>query len=288
MANTFASDLVVDSLRDAAITTLSSRLASLNGFSRDFSADQIRPLSTVQVPIASAGAAVQTNATNFESGDSTLENAAVSVSQYSASFALTNAEINQGFRIEQLAAKNLRQLANKIIDVAFAPVTVANFGAAVVDVDTAQDVTASSLKTLWGALKDGSERNLIVDGSIYAQFLPSNLDGYTLAGGGRNVGIFGFDRFDFNNRWDGAGANIRGFAASPEAIALASGVPVSSPVSDDLIAQENILIGDLGLTVQMSMWSSRATRSLWASYDVMFGSAKGDGSALKILALTPA
>jgi hypothetical protein len=287
MANTFASDLVVDSLRDAAITTLSSRLAPLNAFSRDFSADQLRPLAVVQVPIASAGASVQTNATNFESGDSTLSNAAVSVSQYSASFALTNAEINQGFRIEQLAAKNLRQLANKIIDVALAPVTTTNFGSAVVDVDAAGDVTAASLKTLWAALKDGSERNLVVDGSVYAQFLPSNLDGFTLAGAGRNTGIFGYDGFYYNNRWDGAGANIKGFAASPEAIALASGVPVSSPVADDMIAQETITIGDLGLQVQMSMWSSRATRSLWASYDVMFGAAKGDGSALKILAITP-
>jgi hypothetical protein len=288
MANTFAADLVVDSLRDAAITTLSSRLAPLNAFSRDFSADQLRPRSTVQVPIASAGATVQTNASNFESGDSTLTNAAVSVSQYSASFALSNTEINQGFRIEQLAAKNLRQLANKIIDVALTPVTTTNFGSAVVDVDAATDVTATSLKTLWGALKDGSERNLVVDGSIYAQFLPSNLDGFSLAGNGRNTGIYGFDGFYFNNRWDGAGSTIKGFAASPEAIALASGVPVSSPVSDDLIAQENILIGDLGLTVQMSMWSSRATRSLWASYDVMFGAAKGDGDALKLLVLTPA
>lgn len=288
MANTFAADLVVDSLRDAAITTLSSRLAPLNAFSRDFSADQLRPRSTVQVPIASAGATVQTNASNFESGDSTLTNAAVSVSQYTASFALSNTEINQGFRIEQLAAKNLRQLANKIIDVALTPVTTTNFGSAVVDVDAATDVTATSLKTLWGALKDGSERNLVVDGSIYAQFLPSNLDGFSLAGNGRNTGIYGFDGFYFNNRWDGAGATIKGFAASPEAIALASGVPVSSPVSDDLIAQENIMIGDLGLTVQMSMWSSRATRSLWASYDVMFGAAKGDGDALKLLVLTPA
>jgi len=287
MANTFASDLVVDSLRDAAITTLSSRLAPLNAFSRDFSADQLRPRAVVQVPIASAGASVQTNATNFESGDSTLTNAAVSVSQYTASFALSNAEINQGFRIEQLAAKNLRQLANKIIDVALAPVTTTNFGSAVVDVDTAGDVTAASLKTLWAALKDGTERNLVVDGSIYAQFLPTSLDNFTLAAAGRNTGIYGFDGFYYNNRWDGAGTNIKGFAASPEAIALASGVPVSSPVADDMIAQETITIGDLGLQVQMSMWSSRATRSLWASYDVMFGAAKGDGNALKILALTP-
>jgi len=287
MANTFAAGLVVDSLRDAAITTLSSRLAPLKAFARDFSADQLRPRATVQVPICSAGATVQTNATNFESGDTTLSNAAVSVSQYSASFALTNNEINQGFRIEMLAEKNLRQLANKIIDVALTPVTTTNFGAAVVDVDTASLVTATSLKTLWGALQDGSERNLVVDGSIYAQFLPSTLEGFTLAGNGRNAGIFGFDGFFFNNRWTGAGATIKGFAASPEAVAMAAGIPLSSPVTDDLISQENILIEDLGLTVQMNMWSSRANRALWCSYDIMFGAVAADTSALKILVLTP-
>jgi hypothetical protein len=41
------------------------------------------------------------------------------------------------------------------------------------------------------------------------------------------------------------------------------------------------------LSVQMNMWVSRQTRSLWASYDVMFGASKADGSALKLLVLTP-
>jgi hypothetical protein len=54
-----------------------------------------------------------------------------------------------------------------------------------------------------------------------------------------------------------------------------------------MISQENIVIPDLGLTVQMNMWVSRSSRALWASYDVMFGAAKGDGSALKIAVLTP-
>jgi hypothetical protein len=35
------------------------------------------------------------------------------------------------------------------------------------------------------------------------------------------------------------------------------------------------------------MWTSPSTRALWASYDVMFGAAKGDGSALKLAILTP-
>lgn len=223
MANTFDSALVTDSLRDVAITVLQSRLAPLSAFSQDFSADPLKPRATVQVPIATAGGTTQTNATNFESGDSTLDNVAVSVSQYSNSFHITNDQINGGHRLEKIAKINLHQLANKIIDVALAPVTVANFGAATIDVDTAGDVTAASLKSLWGALKDGDVRNVILDGSIYAQFLPANLEAFQVAAGGKNVGMYGFDLFTYNNRWDGADATVKGFACSPNAIAVEIG-----------------------------------------------------------------
>lgn len=287
MANTFDSALVTDSLRDVAITVLQSRLAPLNAFSQDFSADPLKPRATVQVPIATAGGTTQTNASNFESGDSTLDNVAVSVSQYSNSFHLTNDQINGGHRLEKIAKINLHQLANKIIDVALTPVTAANFGAATIDVDTAGDVTAASLKTLWAAIKDGDSRNLIVDGSIYAQFLPANLDSFQLAAGGKNVGMYGFDFFSYNNRWDGAEATVKGFACSPQAIAVASGLPANDIAGSDMLAVENIEIPDLGLTVQMNMWVSRATRAVWASYDVMFGAAKGDPNALKLIKLTP-
>ena len=287
MSNTFDAALVTDSLRDAAITTLQSRLAPLSAFSRDFSADQLRPLATVQVPIATAGSTTQTNATNFESGDSTLDNVAVSVSQYSNSFHITNAQLNGGHRLERLAKINASYLANKIIDIAFAPITTTNFGAAVIDVDTADLVTATSLKTLWASLKDGDVRNLIVDGSIYANFLPANLEAFQLASGGKNVGMYGYDFFTYNNRWDGAGATIKGFACSPNAIAVASGIPTASPADSDMISQELITLDDLGLTVQMNMWVSRASRALWASYDVMFGASVADTGALKIIKLTP-
>ena len=287
MANTFSASLVTDVLRDAAITQLQSRLAPLSAFTTDFSAEQIAPRKTIQVPLATAGSNTQTNASNFESGDSTLSNVAVSVNQYTNSFSITNDQLQQGHRLQNLAKINLAQLANKIIDVALAPVTTANFGAAVVDVDTANLVTAASLKTLWGALKDGDVRNLVVDGSIYAQFLPTALDQYQLAAGGKNVGMYGFDLFTYNNRWSGAGATIQGFACSPQAVAVASGVPAASPADSDMISQELVTVPDLGLTVQLNLWTSRSSRALWASYDVMFGAAKGDGNALKLLVLTP-
>jgi len=85
MANTFDSALVTDVLRDSVITVLQSRLAPLSAFTKDFSAESVKPRATIQVPIATAGSTTQTNATDFESGNSTLDNVAVTVNQSSNS-----------------------------------------------------------------------------------------------------------------------------------------------------------------------------------------------------------
>ena len=287
MPNSFDPSLITDVLRDTAITVLQSRLAPLNAFSTDFSADEIAPRKTVQVPIATSGSTTLVNPSSFESGDSALDNVAVTVNQYAQPFHVTNNELQQGHRLERLAKINLHQLANRIIDVALAPVTEANFGAAAVDVNSADQFSPAELKTLWASLKDGDVRNVVLDGSLYAQFLPTNLESFNVAANGRNAGMYGFDGFFYNNRFNGAGVSILGFACSPQAIAVASGLPASSPVDAAMLAQDVITIPDLGLSVQYNLWTSSATRSLWASYDVMFGAAKGDGSALKIVKVTP-
>jgi hypothetical protein len=236
------------------------------------------PLKTVQVPKATGGSTTQTNATNFESGDSTLTNIAVSVSQFSNSFHLTNAQINSGHKMSSLFEINLRQLANKVLDTAFAPVTNANFGADVVDVASGSFDT-DSLKSLWAGIKDADVKNLILDGSYYAQILPTNQDAFDLSSGS-----YGFDGIYLNNRWSGAGSNIVGMACDPSALAVASGIPVTSDaVSSLLIEQEIIEIPDLGISIQFNMWASTASRETWASFDVMFGAAAGDTTAVAIL-----
>jgi hypothetical protein len=279
MANTIASALVVDVARDTVLTIAQNKLASLNAFSRDFSADALAPLKNVQVPKATAGATVQTDATNFESGDSTLTNIPVTVNQYSASFHLTNAQVQSGHRLSSLMEINFRQLANKILDVAFAPVTNANFGADAVDVAPAS-FDSDDLKTLWAAIEDSDVKNVILDGTNYAQILPTNLDSFNL----NQNGAYGFDGIYNNNRWDGAGSNIVGLACGDGAIACASGVPVIDPsIANMMIDQELIEIPDLGITVQFCRWASISGREVWASFDVMFGASLGDANVGAVL-----
>ena len=47
-------------------------------------------------------------------------------------------------------------------------------------------------------------------------------------------------------------------------------------------ASRVVEIPDLGLNVVINLWGSTATRTLWASYGVMFGAAVADASALTL------
>jgi hypothetical protein len=296
MANTFSSSLVTDVATKAAITTLQSRLAPIKNFSTDFSSDVVNPLRKLQVGVATSAAAVVTSPTSFEAQGTTLTNTPVVMTHYSAQFGLSSAQLNQGFSLERLMTINLRSLANGLIDAALTPVSTANFGDAVYSTAIAtatggvlgNDLITKGLPALWSALKDGTSRNLVLDGSYYSYLLPQS--GFTLTPG---AGAYGFDTVNFNNRWNGVGTvsvssvakTIKGFVASNEAIAVASALPYIDPAVAELLQMsETIEIPDLGLNVQFNVHGSTSSRSLQASFDVVFGAAVADTSALKIIA----
>jgi hypothetical protein len=275
MANTLSADLVVDVVRDRVLTVLGSKLAFLSAYSTDFTADTIAPKSVVQVAKATAGATAQTDPSNYESGDTTLSNIAVTPSELSVSFHLTSAQLQQGFRLQKLIDINLRQLAYKIADTALAPVT----GAAALTV-AAADFGTDDLVTLYAAGKDLDMKHLVLDGSYVARILPTDRNSFALG----ESGAYGFDRILENNRWTGAQANVTGFLCDPQAIAVASGLPtMDDGVANDMQSNDIVTIDSLGLSVRFSRWISRATRAPWASFNVMFGAASGDSSRLKII-----
>lgn len=271
MANTIDADLIIDTLSSKAITTLGDRFAPLNAFSKDFSTDELVQAADVQVAVVTGGSTTQTNPTNFESGDSTTSNVGVTVNHYSQDFHITSKEYNQRFRIEQLAEKNLQSFANKIMDVALAPVTVSNFDTTAIDVAQAS-LAVSDLKTAWGNIAAVGKKSIMLDGVAFSQFLPSDLNSFK-----PGTGAYGYDGFHLATRWDGAGSNIYGFACGEEAIAVASGIPMQVPgLGEEMLGQSEIALENLGLTVQVNLWVSKATRALWSSYDLMFGASFGE------------
>ena len=276
-ANTLETKLIGDFIADAAIAIIQPKLAPLAAFSTDFGTDPLKPRATVQVAKATAGATTLTNPTNFETGDSTLAAVTVTVDQKTQPFHLSNDAVNQGYKLAQLATINADIFANAISDIYTALMIVANYGATTV-IGVAASFDSADLPAIFGLAKNYMQRNLLLDGSHLAGLIPTNQQSFTLG----QAGAFGFNRIEMQNRWTGAVANTVGFVCDVTAIAVASGLPINQPAGE-FLAQDNILLPKLGLSIQFNNWYSRATRSLWASYDVVFGAAVGDGGAAEVL-----
>jgi len=275
-ANTFVSGLVVDYLADAIITVAATKLAMVDGFSRSVGLDNLRPRATVQVKKYTTGTAAQTNPTNWESNnDSTLAATSVTVNQISKNFSVTQQELNQGFALADLAQGSADLFAYGISDVLTALMVAGNFGTATT-IGTAANFDTADLPPILAIAKNFRSKNLILDGGHLARLQFSAAGSFfpdarlaQLANG-----KFGFDLISENNRWTSATANTVGFVCGPDAIAIASGLPVGM-VAGEFIEQRSVTTNN-GLTALLSVWYSRATRSHMASYDIMFGAAAAD------------
>lgn len=277
-ANTIASALLPDYLSDALVVVVWNRLASLRAHSRDFGVNPLAPLAVVRVRKATTGSAAQTNPTNFETGDSTLAAIGVTVAQISKSFQITNAERNSGHRLAHLAQINALLFADAISDVVTALMIAANFGAATT-IGAASAFSTAGLPAIFALAKNYLQRNLILDGDYIARLIPADTQKFNVNLGGP---FSAFDGLFMNNKWTGGVANIVGFVCDPRAIAVASGLPDSGP-DGEFISRGTATSDDLGLTVQTNEWFSRGGRVNWASFDVMFGAAVGDGTAAENL-----
>jgi ATP-dependent protease ClpP protease subunit len=282
-ANTFASGLVVDYLADAVITVAATRLALVSAFSRNVGLDNLRPRASVQVKKYTTGTAAQTNPTSWETNnDSTLAATAVTVNQISKNFTVSQQELNQGFMLSDLAAGSADLFAYGISDVLTALMVSGNYGTAVT-IGTAANFDTSDLPAILALAKNYRSKNLILDGGHIARlqfsaasntFPDSRLE---LLANGR----FGFDVVAENNRWTSAEANTAGFVCGPDAIAIASGLPVGM-IAGEFLEQRAVTTAN-GLSCLLSVWYSRASRAHMASYDIMFGAAAADTTQAEVL-----
>jgi hypothetical protein len=272
MANVFDSALVVATISEQVQTVLANRLAPLRIFSTDFSNEVRKPKDTIQVPLVTATSATSTNPTDFTpASDVTVGKATVTLDHYAQFFGITQAELANGHRLENLVRINLNALADKLFSVAITPITTVNFGAATV---TTTNITPGSghLATLWSAISKADRKGLVVTPEIYSKLIPTNADFLPLQNG-----AYGFDQgIYYANSFSGAVAGLDGFAVCPEAIAVASAMPAIDPaVANLLYVSDSVTIEQLGMTVMYNITASQATRNVTASIEVMMGSSAG-------------
>jgi ATP-dependent protease ClpP protease subunit len=286
-ANTYSATLVTSWLAEGCVTPLQHRLASLRAFTRDFGTDRYKPLATAQVKKATGAPTTKTNATDFEAdSDSTVTNAPITVAQYTQPFKVSNSDLNNGLRLQDLIEINVATFGNKIMQVATADITEANFanyaGGSYISAPAA--FGWSDMGLIWGALKKALRKHAILDGEYIAPLLNSpgsfqpGLDGSANA----VARSYGWDGVHLNTEWSGAGAGCRGFACDPQAIGAASGLPLTptSPgIPGGILQESTVSLPELGITVAIYVWFSTSARTLFVSYDVMFGAAKLDTTA---------
>jgi len=283
--NTFAAGLIVDYLADAVITEMATKLAMVGGFTRNVGLDNLRPRATVQVKkfVQSGASATVDNATNFEtSNDSQLDAVSVTVNQISKLFTVTQQELNQGFALADLAAGSADVFALGISKKITAVMTSANYGAGTT-IGTAANFDTSDLPAILALAKNYRQKLLLLDGGHLArlQFSAAANTFPDARYGPLNNGFFGFNNILEQNDWTGAIANTAGFVCGQDAIAIAAGLPVGM-IAGEFIEQRTVESTN-GLSVLLSVWYSRSTRSHMASYDIMFGAAAGDKTQAEVL-----
>lgn len=279
-SNTISATLTTALLSDTVVTVLQNRLAPIGALFTEVMLDPMKPMATVQVPKVTGGATAQTDPTDWESGNTTVTNTAVTMHEYSVSYHVTNAELQSGTRMEWLAKINAAVLANKILDVIAVPLTVANYGAACLT-SSSTAFGASDLRTIWSAAKDFTLRNLVLDGAYWAQLIPTDTLGFGLNQGSPG---YGFDGIWYSNRWSAADSNVVGFVASPEAMVIAAGLPIDPPGANTQYSSiGSAVIPGINVPIQTSSWLKPGTRVQWQALDLLLGVAACDTSALELI-----
>lgn len=284
MANNFDSTLVAKILSQTAVTKVQEKLAMLAMFTTDFS-NEVRDQRsrTVLVPFVSGGSAVQSNPTNFETGDTYVKNASIAMNHISKSFYITSADYGNGLRLESLAKYNMGVVTTAIEAAVFALLTEANYAtqtAASLSAITAGGMTAANLKTLWGQVP-GDNKIAILKDTEFANILPGDLYGYDIT---KNKSGFGYNYLDRSGSgFASAGSKLVAFGCDPAAIVMASAIPQYTTPVADLLNSTVVDVPGVGLSIQTNLWASSISRNTWASFDILFGAAVGDSSALKFI-----
>lgn len=296
MANTIYS---TDIFLDATMTAFSKRLAPLKAFSTDFEADQGQAGSTISAGLVSAATAGGEFVGDYEIGDNVIGKVEVTLKHLFQPFEISMSDANKSSvaKLENLAEANAGALADSIFQVALAPVTVANYGAAgftggwdeIIEMGevTHAGFTLNSVKTLAGKLADAPAdgRALILDQAYEANLIPTSgqVIGSDAVTEGRTPRLMGLDVYGSNYIPDNS-INLKGVALHKSAIAVASRTPIDlGKDKNAYYTYEIVEIPSLGINVVYKEWFSTKTGSLWGCYETLFGAAAGIKDAASLI-----
>lgn len=275
-ANTVDSALANTILSGDFVTTMRSYIAPWNAFTRKVEFSPVSKRQTIEVSLYSSAGSKQQNATNYETGDSVIAPIAVTAAEESKSFHVSRPEQNLGLALAGLVPTNAKVFAEGIHAKMTALMTNANFGADVV-IGAASDFDSADLRAVLALGKNYASVRLLLDGGHLAYLLPTTRESFAFG----EPGAYGFDGGIYkNNLWTSAATDIAGLVCGPDAIVNGWGMAEGLP-SGEAISQSTVDVN--GIPFGLSVWFSRSSRSVWASFQVMHGCAVGDATQAEVL-----
>jgi hypothetical protein len=275
-ANTVDAALANTILSGDFVTTMRTYTAPWLAFTRRVEMSPVSRRQTLEVPLVSTAGGMATNATTYESGDSTLAPIAVLTSEYSRSFHVTRPQTNLGLQLAALAPTNAAVLGEGLSALFTATMTNALFGADVV-IGAAANFDAADLPAILALGKNYTRTTLLLDGGHLAYLLPTSRESFAFG----EPGAYGFDGGIYkNNLWTGGATDICGFVCGPDAIVSAWGMADGLPAGE-AISQSNIEVN--GFPFSVTTWFSRATREVWSSFQIVGGVKAGDQTQGEVL-----
>jgi ATP-dependent Clp endopeptidase proteolytic subunit ClpP len=262
------------------ITVLQNRLAPLEAFARNVMAGRIGR-NAVQVPVYSGNGTSQENPTNFEdaaAAAATITNYAVTPVHIVTYMHMTNAELQNGWQLAWLAEGKASEFADKVMNKITSLLNVTNFPSPYLK--PYANFTANDMKALWAAINKADRKYAILHPEYYKILLPDNLMSFNPLDTGN---IPGWDGVFAQTYWTGAGTDILGVVLNPQAIVVAAGLPLEPPAAPNRPVGSTATVEKIGMQVDMYTWFSPATRTVWQTIECMFGAAKGDATAAKLL-----
>jgi hypothetical protein len=228
-----------------------------------------------------------------------VRNIPVTLNHYSQPFHVGQDELMNGLRLENLTSINLAVFADTITANVLQNLATGGYNSAGSLVAFSAGTTNAlagtfswnsnpGMPTLWGKLKKSPIKNLILDGIFMANLI--NQPGFyqPTHTGERDQGrarTFGWDNIQENTgNWPSGLTNLGGFACNPQAIVAIAGLPQVPPTIPGATLQESVItIPGPDISIASYLWFSLASRTLWNSFDVVFGSSGGDATAGALL-----
>jgi hypothetical protein len=271
--NTIDAGLANSLLSMDAITVMRRPIAPILAFSRKVELSPVSKRQVINVPLVSSSGSVQSNASNYETGDTTAGDVAVTVNEVSKSFYVGRGSQNLGLELAQLAPTNAMVLGEGLM-----AIVTALFDEAGTNIGAAANFDSADLPAILALAKDFRRVTLLLDGGHLAYLLPTTRESFAFG----EPGAYGFDGGIYkNNQWTGSVSNCVGLVTGPDSVAVAVGPPADLPAGEAISTETVTVVGDI--SVQSTVWFSRASRAMWGCYAVMFGAANGDETQRKTL-----